>query len=183
MEQTRREFFRKAVGVALAVSGLEVLAGENQGYKTDDFSKDTERILLARMIWGEARSCHDIEKVAVAYTAVNRANDGKKWNGETIQEAILKPLQYSCFNKNDPNRNKLKDPEKYDAQSFQRCLRISEIVIGKEFEDPTKGATHYFNPDIAKPKWADKMRKIGKIPVGEKDGRTIYSKHEFYEEK
>jgi len=120
-------------------------------YKTLDFSKDTNEVLLARMLFGEARNCSDLEKVAIAYTAINRASDGKKWNGETIKESILKPWQYSCFNKDDPNREKLMNPEKYDAKSFEKCLQISRDVLSEKYKDQTNGATHYFNPDVVKP--------------------------------
>ena len=143
-------------------------------YQTADFSKDSDKVILARMLFGEARSCSDSEKVAIAYTAINRANDGKKWNGETVREVILKPYQYSCFNYNDRNRSKLFDPEKYDAKSFQKCLAIAEAVLTKKYADPTNGATHYHTLNI-KPRWAksSKMKKIGRI----KD-----SAHIFYRE-
>lgn len=147
-------------------------------YKVTDFSQDTDQVLLARMIWGEARGQSDLERVAVAYTAVNRANDGKKWNGETVREAVLKPWQYSCFNSNDPNRDKLLDPQQYDAESFRECLDIAGKVLSGEHSDPTNGATHYFNPKVVLPTWAKKMSKIGKINVG----NNKLSAHDFYRE-
>lgn len=188
---SRRQFLRTGTGLAaaIALSPLEVLADEksqktenknqNSKYKTSDFLTDSEQALLARMLFGEARDCSELEKVAIAYTAINRANDGKKWNGETINEAILKPYQYSCFNNSDPNKEKLMDPEKYDGKSFQECLTIAQRILKGEYKQYNKGATHYFNPEIVKkPKWADKMHKIGKVKVNEEK----YSKHEFYKE-
>lgn len=144
---------------------------ENVDYKTDNFSKDSDDVLLARMLYGESRSCSEEEKIAVAYTAINRANDGKKWNGKNVKEAILKPWQYSCFNKNDANYEKLKDPMKDDAESFCECLKVANEVLQGKHSELNKGQTHYFNPGVVKPKWADEMYKIGKIKN---------SKHEFY---
>lgn len=180
MEKIDRRGFLKRIGVlagawALGNSGLEVLA---EGYRVSDFSKDSDEVLLARMLFGEARNCSDMEKIAVAYTAINRANDGKKWNGESVRGAILKPWQYSCFNENDSNRDKLMNPEKYDKQAFARCLDIARDVLAGKYKDPT-GATHYFNPETAKPKWADKIRRLGRIKV---DNEGNLSKHEFYRE-
>jgi len=188
---TRRDFI---IGVVVSVttlsqSPLESLAdgetkksgreNQNSEYKTIDFSKDTEQILLARMLFGEARDCSKLEKITIAYTAINRAKDGKKWNGETLREAILKPCQYSCFNKGDPNKEKLMDPEKYDKKSFQECLAVAEKVLCGEYEKFNAGATHYFNPKtVRKPEWADKMSKIGRIKIS----NNQYSKHEFYKE-
>ena len=140
-------------------------------YQTNDFSKDSDKILLARMIYGEARNCSDEEKIAVAYTVINRANDSKKWNGENIKDCILKPWQYSCFNKNDVNRKKLKNPPK---RVFEDYIKIAEDVLNGKYTELNKGQTHYFNPRVVRPKWADKLDRIGRIKN---------SKHEFYIEE
>jgi N-acetylmuramoyl-L-alanine amidase len=156
-------------------SEIEKIEGTN--YKTKDFSNDSDRVLLARMIFGEARGCSEIEKIAVAYTAMNRLRDGKKWNGERIREVILCPFQYSCFNSEDKNREKLMNPESGEPEAWKECLKISERVLSREISDPTKGATHYFNPEHANPNWKDSMRKIGKIKT-----EKGLSAHEFYQE-
>jgi len=149
-------------------------------YKTEDFSQDSDKVLLARLLFGEARNCNRNEKIAVAYTVINRVNDGKKWNGENIREVILKPWQYSCFNKKDVNLEKLKNPlyysEKYfnyNGMAFEECLEVAEEVLDGKYSELNKGQTHYFNPKTANPSWKDKLEKIGKIGN---------SKHEFYRE-
>ena len=141
-------------------------------YKTNDFKKDSEEVLLARMLFGEARNCSNQEKIAVAYTAINRVNDNKRWNGTNIKGVILKPWQYSCFNLNDPNRKKLMDPEKYDSKSWQTCLEIAKNVLSGNYSDSTNGATHYFNPSVVVPEWSKRMEKK------EVQG----TKHDFYRE-
>lgn len=142
-------------------------------YKTSDFSSDSDEILMARMLFGEGRNCSDEERIAIGYTAVNRANDGKRWNGETIRDAILKDKQYSCFNKGDANRAKLMDPMKYEPEAFEKCLESAHEVIVNSRSEMNKGQTHYFNPATVNPKWASKMEKIDL----EKD-----CKHVFYRE-
>ena len=146
-------------------------------YKTSSFSTDNDETLLARMIFGEARGESYTEKVAVGFTAVNRANDGKRWNGETVRESILAPYQYSCFNSNDENRDKLMDPQIYDASAFYNCLDVARDILSGNVEDPTNGATHYFNPELASPSWASKIERIGKIET-----EQGLSRHEFYRE-
>ena len=143
-------------------------------YRTTDFSTDSDEVLLARMLFGEAENCKDTERIAIAHTALNRIYDGKKWNGETLREVILKPWQYSCFNKKDANREKLMNPERYNRNERNRCLKIAEDVLSGKYPDPTSGATHYFNPRDANPKWANEIIRIGEI-----DG----SKHDFYREE
>ena len=122
--------------------------------------------LLAKMIYGEARGCSADEQIEIGFSALNRAKDGKKWNGETIEEAILKPWQYSCFNKGDVNRNKLNN---YDdvSKSIARG-----ILIGR-FKNKTK-STHYHTQNI-NPKWADSVTMV------RKQGKPTW-KHKFYRE-
>lgn len=147
-------------------------------FKTDNFKTDSERVLMARMLYGEARNCSNTEKVAIAYTAVNRAHDKKAWNGKTVKEAILKPWQYSCFNNNDPNKKQLKNPEAYSPKAFYRCLNIAKGVLSGKIIDPAK-ATHYYNPNAVKtkPNWAYTSKKIGRIRT-----ETGKSKHVYYRE-
>lgn len=136
-------------------------------YKTNDFRKDSDEVLLARMLLGEAESCSQIEKIAIAYTALNRASDNKDWNGRTLQEAILKPRQYSAFN-SDRNA-KLKNPLAYNKKEFLDCLQIAKEILAGKYQDPTNGATYYLNPnhpDLAGktlPTWTKNMIKIGRI--------------------
>ena len=101
-------------------------------YATKDLSKDTECVLLARMLFGEARNCSDAEKRAIASTALHRVNQGGRY-GNNLHAVLLKPKQYSCFNEKDPNFAKLKDPLKYDAKSFERCLLIAGEVLAKHY--------------------------------------------------
>ncbi len=181
LESALQFAFPKTVQTVRADEGKQ----EEHRYKTDDFRKDAEDVLEARMLFGESRDCAPLEQIAIGYTAVRRANDGKKWNGETVKEAILAPSQYSAFNKSDPNRVKMMDPEKYDAKAFDQCLEISKGVLTKKYSDPTQGATHYHTLGVH-PKWADskKMVKIGRIEVGkDKDRKPIFSKHIFYREE
>ena len=150
---------------------------EEPDYKTNDFYKDTDVILLARMLLGEAEECSQIEKIAVAWTAINRANDDKEWNGKTLQEVILTPFQYSAFNEN--LNAKLKNPMAYNSQEFQNCLQLAKEILAGKYPDPTNGATHYLNPThsslIGKPlpEWTNTLELIGKIQN---------SIHTFYKE-
>ena len=137
-------------------------------YKTNDgsFSGDSDKVLLARMIYGEARSESRSERVAIAYTVLNRIGDGKKWNGETVQDVILTPSQYACFNLGNPNREKLMNPEHkdYSPKEWNGCLDIAGGVLSGKFSDPTNGATNYFTDKT--PKWAKNMESTGRVNRG-----------------
>ena len=139
----------------------------HKNYKTEDFKSDSDEVLLARMIFGECDECSEIEKMSVAWTALNRVKDGKDWNGNTIREVILEPYQYSCFN-NDFN-HRVKDPISYNADGFFDALRISKGILNGDYGDPTEGSTHFINPDHPSfkyrdlPRWTSELHKIGRI--------------------
>ena len=140
-------------------------------YRTTNFANDSDEVLLARMLFGEARNCSDSEKAAIGYVALNRVQRGRYGNG--LRGVILRRNQFSCFNANDPNRERLMDPMRYEHAAFENCLGIARGVLSGNETDNTQGATHYFNPNSASPSWADSMARIGRIDR---------SRHEFYRE-
>lgn len=142
-------------------------------YAVKDFSGDTETILLARMLYGEARNCSNNERIAIAYTALNRNKDGKKWNGENdLKKVILCPYQYSAFNENDPNRKKLMDPQ---GKEWDECLDVAQGVLSGKYKNSVEGATHYHTRNI-NPKWT-KSNTMVDLPEPKE------FKHDFYLEK
>ena len=116
---------------------------------------DTNKDVLARMLIGEAEGYSEEVKIAIAYTALNRVKD-KRWS-EDLTKVILQPKQYSCFNKNDPNYDKVLNPEKYNLTEWNECNRTAKRVL--EREDPTNGANHY-HMSYVKPNWSR-----GKTPI------------------
>ena len=135
-------------------------------YEIDDFSKDREEILLARMLLGEVEGCSKIEKIAVTYSVINRMNKNPIRYGATIKEVILKPLQYSAFNE-DQNQ-KLKKPLDYNKKEFISNIQLVRNILSGKYSDPTGGATYYLNPDHPNlkrklPIWTKELKKIGRI--------------------
>jgi spore germination cell wall hydrolase CwlJ-like protein len=118
----------------------------------------------ARTVWGEARG--DSSKQAVAHVIVNRAERGGWW-GDTIHEVCRKPYQFSCWNKNDPNRDKMLALEK-DDQLYKECLAMVAFVVVSDI-DPTDGATHYHTKGIVPP-WA-----VGKKPCLNQGNHLFYN--------
>jgi spore germination cell wall hydrolase CwlJ-like protein len=49
-----------------------------------------------------------------------------------------------------------------DIDALREATRIARHVING-YPDITSGATHYFNPDLAAPKWAGDLQYITKI--------------------
>jgi spore germination cell wall hydrolase CwlJ-like protein len=99
-------------------------------------------ILLAMLVWGEARGKPPTDDAAVAWTAKNRSIR----SGRPIAREILKPWAYSCFNDeaHEGEREKMLDPCAHDSvAAWANALAIAEGVMAGSIPDPTDGATHY----------------------------------------
>jgi N-acetylmuramoyl-L-alanine amidase len=108
--------------------------------------------ILARTIYGEARGESDAGKAAVAWVIKNRAEAGGWW-GDDIVEVCLKPYQFSCWNRNDPNRSVIEKLSAKGNPLFLKCVDIAREVLARQISDVTQGANHY-HADGVKPKWA-----------------------------
>lgn len=134
---------------------------------------------LARTLWGEARGELYGGRVAVGCVVRNRVKldlhgDNKPdWWGEGYADVCQKPFQFSCWNKDDPNRTKLLDVTEGD-QVFAECLVIARQIVtpmlvphhdhARELPDVTLGATHYYRVGLDYPKsWGKPRRPIIQI--------------------
>ena len=137
-----------------------------------DFLNELEIDVLARTIWGEARSETVIGMEAVAQVVLNRVKKaeklgGKYWWGHDIITVCQKPYQFSCWNPADPNRPKLMAVDDKNIH-FSTCLRIARCaVLGQLQNDITLGADHYHTKDIL-PYWVQ-----GRSPIAE-IGRHLF---------
>ena len=104
--------------------------------KRKEFSRDSDKTLLARLIFGEGRECSDEEKKAIAYTPLNRLELRKDFYGRDLRDTILRNhpktvrnkkgrkrkiivYQYTCFDPKDKNREKVENPVKYDKKMLR----------------------------------------------------------------
>lgn len=117
---------------------------------------------LARTLYGEARGESRQGKIAVACVVLNRIKKKKMcgWrniNGyrvATVAATCTKPWQFSCWNRDDPNR-KIIIAVTMENKRFAECYEIAQAACDGALEDITNGATHYYNPKAcAQPNWA-----------------------------
>ncbi|MFH1838653.1 MAG: cell wall hydrolase [Candidatus Kuenenbacteria bacterium] len=129
---------------------------------TENFKDDSEEIILARVIFGEARSREILYKsrVAIGWSIRNRLGTKSKWGPrDTYHQIILEPKQYSTFNILDSNFPYVIDPlfninkAPLDKEAWYECYKIAGKVIKREIEDPTNGANHYYDDSIQPPFW------------------------------
>jgi N-acetylmuramoyl-L-alanine amidase len=120
-----------------------------------------ELFLLALCVWREARGESLDAKRGVAWVVRNRAAHPSWWGTDSVT-VILKPAQFSSFNAGDPNS--VKWPAQNDL-SWVAALEISAEVLAGRTEDPTGGATFYFDDSLAAnpPAWAAQLEPCAKL--------------------
>ena len=126
-----------------AIGGSDVPARSNAA----EFYRELEIDVLARTIWGEARGQGTLGLEAVAAVVLNRvkvadAHGGTYWWGNNIIQVCQKPYQFSCWNRSDPNFQKLQKVDQNNLY-FASALRVARRAVIGALEDPTYGATHY----------------------------------------
>lgn len=105
---------------------------------------------LARTLWGEARGEGRDGMEAVAAVIVNRRNSDRYPGG--FAGVCRQPLQFSCWNANDPNREKMLRLPSGDDGTWTTCLEVANRAVAGDLPDPTGGALHYHAADIT-PAW------------------------------
>ncbi len=128
-------------------------------------SMDQEIETLARTIWGEARGEGCAGMAAVAAVIMNRVRVAKSrggyWWGSSIIAVCRKPWQFSCWNADDPNRDKMLALDGRDLY-FATALRIARRAFYGALEDPTGGATHYHAAGMT-PSWSRNEKPVAVI--------------------
>jgi hypothetical protein len=117
--------------------------------------------VMAKTVYGEARGEGEEGMEAVACVIMNRFKAQKWFTGyrercgikiPDIAATCLKPRQFSCWNRNDPNFELLHKVDERD-QVFAYCLDLAARTIDGRLEDFTNNATFYHNR-TNRPKWA-----------------------------
>ncbi|MGH9341530.1 MAG: hypothetical protein ACRD1R_18585, partial [Acidobacteriota bacterium] len=86
--------------------------------------------VLAATLFGESRGEKLEVKLAVGCVIRNRSQNDVRWDGVDWKSTCLKDWQFSCWNKNDPNRIKLLRPLDYEpAYVWLDCLAAARIVM------------------------------------------------------
>lgn len=127
---------------------------------------------LARTLYGEARGEPVRGLEAVAAVVANRVRKaraaGGYWWGSTVEGVCRRPMQFSCWNADDPNRPVI-EAVAADDPVFACCLRIARRAVAGALADPTAGATHYHAKGI-RPGWAE-----GRVPSARIGNHVFYA--------
>jgi len=110
-----------------------------------------EGVILRMCLWAEARGEGALGQLAVLWVIYNRALK----NNASMKHEVLRPLQFSSFNSNDPNRAKLMTAYSDDPAGWAAAEAVCVLFDSKATVDVTLGATHYYNPSVVQPKWGE----------------------------
>jgi len=112
--------------------------------------------LLARLLWGEnANTLTEEEAMGIGDSVLNR-RDSPHYP-KTIKDVILQPKQYTPFNPNNPNYDRVK---RFDPSHPKWQLYMS---LAAKILDPARkrsATTHYFSQ--SPPRWASSMIGLSK---------------------
>ena len=137
----------------LPTSALDRFYSGEMGYKAPAVGIDNVsprgRELMIRAAIGEAANQgrknlplgpSGIE--AVIYTMVNRLQSGK--HGETIEDVVTAPKQYSAFNEGNPAGSYAYSVSE-DSPIYKEVAAAVDAVLSGSVRDPTFGAVNYAN--------------------------------------
>lgn len=134
-----------------------------------------ERELLARTIQAEAGGEGLKGMTAVGAVMNNRVAAGGKY-GDGIRGVILKPGQFSAWNGITGYAGGQGGLDMASITPSQHAYQVADMVLSGNIPDPTNGATHYYNPAAANPKWGtrsgNQFNRIGNHVFGAPEGRV-----------
>lgn len=120
-----------------------------------------ERDLYIRTLIGEAGNQPADGQAAVAHVIRNRLLSGQF--GGNLNSVMTAPKQFSTWNPGNPAGIMARNVPT-DSPQYQRLGQIVDSVNGGQTPDPTNGATHFYNPAIARPDWGSSLsnsRQLG----------------------
>jgi spore germination cell wall hydrolase CwlJ-like protein len=120
---------------------------------------------MALTMWGEARNQGEIGMRAVGHVIANRRQ--AKTHGAFVTDTVSAAWQFSCWNKNDPNRAMMlaiEDlPEGGAAhRQWLAAKRIAAEVLAGRSADPTGGALFYHTTAVH-PAWSRGVTPVTQI--------------------
>jgi hypothetical protein len=203
MQFTRRNFIKTTASglVATILNPTYLLASTKNPYDTSHyFSKISDEELMYLAILGETASRlaskedpEDKEPAMIAYAMTNRIGT---WMGKNLRDVLLKNgfskdkngkirrdengipklyHQFSCFNKWDPNLEKMLNPTKhYPEEIIKKAKLVTRRVSENKLPYLNKGQNHY-HTENTNPNWS-------KSPRMQKVWTPDYFKHILYKD-
>ena len=131
----------------------------------------TDRELLARALEAEAGNQGLPGMMAAGSVIMNRTRT--PGYGGNLRGVILKPGQFSAFNSVTGYAGGAQGQDIENIRVSDTAYQAADALLSGKYEDPTGGATHFYNPKISNPSWGDdasgNWTKIGAHVFGKAD--------------
>ena len=114
----------------------------------------TDRELLARTIMAEAGNQGPIGMMGVGSVIMNRLQNPSYGNDFT--SVILQPGQFSAWNSVTGYAGGQQGQDMSKIQPSEQAYMVADQILAGNYNDPTGGATHYYNPRISNPNWGQR---------------------------
>lgn len=113
-------------------------------------------LCLAHLIYFEGRGEPLEGQNAIAHVVLNRVASPAFPDNvcDVVHHARKRGVWQFSYIKDRPYMNLATDAER---TSYATALVVAEEALAGRSTDPTKGATHYYNPHKVSPPWADKL--------------------------
>lgn len=121
--------------------------------------------LLARTVFGEARSETAAGRLAVAFVALNRAADPRRRWPRSLPLVLLQPWAFSCWWQPGSNRDATLAIAT-DDPVLRACRGLATVALSDGLADPSGGANHYLSSALAcstPPTWYDPAKVTARI--------------------
>ncbi|MBO8126227.1 MAG: cell wall hydrolase [Firmicutes bacterium] len=108
---------------------------------------------LARTLYGEARGENLETLLYIGWVIRNRVK-ANSWFGDSYEEVVTKPYQFSSWLESDPNYRAIMNPK---GDAWEVCKGIAQAIVhAKEEHNPIPGVYHYYDKslDEVPPSWA-----------------------------
>lgn len=122
----------------------------------------TKASLLAALLFSETKDINDAK--GIAWVVRNRTARPKRFNS-TLEGVIRAPKQFSGVGSKEWQKAVTGNLTKYERTIYNSMLQVSKDVLGNKILDPTGGADHYVNLELAQPNWIRAMTP--KIKIGQ----------------
>lgn len=132
-----------------------------------------DRDLLAKTLMAEAGG-EGLEGMLAAGSVINNRVKAGGY-GDGLSGVIMKPGQFSAWNGVTGYAGGEGALDMANMRPSEDAYRAADMLLSGQYQDQTGGATHYYNPAVANPRWGQRAggewKTIGNHVFGFGDGR------------
>ena len=127
------------------LAGIAFIASSAVPQRTEAVASLEEERCLALNIYFEARGASQVDKEAVGHVTLNRAES--RHFPSTICGVVYQRNQFGWVT--DRNSNVPRSP-----QVWEQSQSLAREILSGSVEDPSKGATYFYDHNRTNPSWA-----------------------------